>query len=423
MKENKVCLDCRDSCRELTSTPDIKEWSIVVVMSIDHFLASFTLPTNNFLFPKELTEVSYEIFPGPRPFPTPPRDRSSVYRRKAFSAGGSEKRKKGRNLTGQKKNQRYKTETGMWKKGHRGLTLYILVLYILLYTMSPADTDERSLSRRKRYVVFPEGSSFSIALCMTIHTLTPDNIFTEGLNWGISYDLPNESKPSLDPLLEIRRQDRRPGDSIKHRHPALLETDQWILNGNSDSIRYGNLNKGTYGNNAVDNFKKNYKNIEPIGKSKIGKIHYRKSDYDYFKRRHRRELYNKLEVIIDAMGYNGRTCILRALCEAAQALMPKGNTLLEEMMRIVFSMPLKRAVLSHEPKEHHIYTEAHRAGFESASCESRFSGCSFSLIDMALGKYNSKYHEYNTDTESNSLNVHQATDNPVGNSLMIYNMK
>lgn len=68
MKENKVCLDCRDSCRELTSTPDIKEWSIVVVMSIDHFLASFTLPTNNFLFPKELTEVSYEIFPGPRPF-------------------------------------------------------------------------------------------------------------------------------------------------------------------------------------------------------------------------------------------------------------------------------------------------------------------------------------------------------------------
>lgn len=37
------------------------------------------------------------------------------------------------------------------------------------------------------------------------------------------------------------------------------------------------------------------------------------------------------------MGFNGRSCILRALCEASQRLMPKGNTLVEEMMRIAFS--------------------------------------------------------------------------------------
>ena len=40
-----------------------------------------------------------------------------------------------------------------------------------------------------------------------MHTLTSDNIFSEGLNWGISYDLPNESRPELDPFLDLRRQD------------------------------------------------------------------------------------------------------------------------------------------------------------------------------------------------------------------------
>lgn len=37
------------------------------------------------------------------------------------------------------------------------------------------------------------------------------------------------------------------------------------------------------------------------------------------------------------MGFDGRTCVLRALCEASQRLMPKGNTLIEEMMRISFT--------------------------------------------------------------------------------------
>ncbi|XP_057331703.1 uncharacterized protein LOC130671673 [Microplitis mediator] len=306
----------------------------------------------------------------------------------------------------------------MWK-GHEGLTLYILVLYILLYTMNPVDTDERSLSRRKRYVVFPEGSSFSIALCMTVHTLTPDNIFTEGLNWGISYDLPNESKPSLDPFLQVRRKDHQSGDSIKQRYPELLKTDQWIQNGNS--LGYENWNKGAYSYNALDNFKNS--NKKKPGSTSKTKMHYRKSDYDYFKRRHRRELYNKLEVIINAMGFNGRICILRALCEASQRLMPKGNTLVEEMMRIAFSLPLKRVLMPYEPKEHHIYTEAHRAGHKGTRCESMFSGCSFSLIDMALGKYSIKSDDYGNNIQSNNLNVHEAVDDSVGNSLMRYNMK
>ncbi|XP_041630655.1 uncharacterized protein [Drosophila kikkawai] len=51
----------------------------------------------------------------------------------------------------------------------------------------------RRLSRTKRYLSFPEGSSFSVAVCFTVGIIGNPyygyNSF--GLNWGVAYDLPN----------------------------------------------------------------------------------------------------------------------------------------------------------------------------------------------------------------------------------------
>ncbi|XP_065222852.1 uncharacterized protein LOC135847312 [Planococcus citri] len=45
--------------------------------------------------------------------------------------------------------------------------------------------------RKKRYAIFPEGSTFTVALCVTVKLLTPDSdIFTEAINWSLTYDLP-----------------------------------------------------------------------------------------------------------------------------------------------------------------------------------------------------------------------------------------
>jgi len=112
-----------------------------------------------------------------------------------------------------------------------------------------------------------------IALCLTVHTLTPDNIFTEGLNWGISYDLPNESKPALEPFLELRNDKLKTYN--KHRYDSTA-----IAN------RYGVPNSG-WNNNLRQHFAP-------------GRKKYRKSEYYYLQRRHRRDLYNKLEVIMNA---------------------------------------------------------------------------------------------------------------------------
>lgn len=111
---------------------------------------------------------------------------------------------------------------------------------------------------------------------MTLHTLTSDDIFQEGVNWGISYDLPNESKPALEPFLELRNDKLKTGNKYGHYGSAVAPAN-----------RYGALKYSGWNNNV---------------KSRIapGKKKYGKSEYYYLQRRHRRELYDKLEVIMNA---------------------------------------------------------------------------------------------------------------------------
>ncbi|CAH1637197.1 unnamed protein product [Spodoptera littoralis] len=111
----------------------------------------------------------------------------------------------------------------------------------------------------------------------------------------------------------------------------------------------------------------------------------------YYKRQHlqkrinRRELYGKLETILDNMGYSGRECILKTLCETTQRLVPHGDNVVEEMFRTLFTMPPAK-VLPTEPLEHAIYDAAHRLGRIVDSCD-RFK-CPISLVDLIKGYYN-----------------------------------
>ncbi|XP_072938400.1 uncharacterized protein [Epargyreus clarus] len=195
-----------------------------------------------------------------------------------------------------------------------------LLLIITLYFVSSSiyvAASSKALSRRKRYIGFPEGSSFSCAGCMTVGTLgnpSPSRfpgIFTFGLNWGIAYELPNASETS----------------SFYQRK-----------------------------------FKK------PVAQ-----------------RRSRRDLYQKLEMILDKMGYSGRGCILKTLCETTQRIAPNGDNIVEEIFRILFTWP-KTRVLPSEPLEHGIYDTAYHHGIQLESCD-RYR-CSLSLVDWAQGYYN-----------------------------------
>ncbi|XP_055530584.1 uncharacterized protein LOC129721711 [Wyeomyia smithii] len=171
------------------------------------------------------------------------------------------------------------------------------------------------LSRKRRYLVFPAGSSFSVAVCMAIGVYgNPNyNMFSWAVNWGVAYNLPNET-------ISIHRHIREP--------------------------------------KAVT------------------------------LRRHRRDLYRKMETAINSMGHNGRQCVLRALCESSQFFGNKGSNMAKEMLRSLFSFPKSR-VLSMESDDTRVYDDAYRKGRRKAPCTLLYPFCRFSLIELALGKYTS----------------------------------
>ncbi|XP_069694175.1 uncharacterized protein [Periplaneta americana] len=73
-------------------------------------------------------------------------------------------------------------------------TIVTLLASVTCKELHEDGKDMVPLSRRKRYVVFPEGSTFSVAFCTTWKTLTDDlDIYTIGVNWAISYELPNQT--------------------------------------------------------------------------------------------------------------------------------------------------------------------------------------------------------------------------------------
>ncbi|XP_045538866.1 uncharacterized protein LOC106711490 [Papilio machaon] len=207
----------------------------------------------------------------------------------------------------------------------RSVILLLVCCFVKTCFSYNGENGYKKLSRRKRYVSFPEGSSFSCAACMTVGLIgqpapsTAPGTFTFGLNWGIAYELPNTT-----------------------------ETAQF--------------------------FRKKYR--KPVAQ-----------------RRSRRQLYEKMELILDNMGYNGRQCILKTLCETTQRIVPHSENMVQEIFRTLFTMPLTK-VLKTEPLQHTIYDSAHRLGVLLESCD--IYKCPLSLVDWAQGYYNAPAPQIDT---------------------------
>ncbi|EDW33927.1 GL21866 [Drosophila persimilis] len=180
--------------------------------------------------------------------------------------------------------------------------------------------EAKVLRRHKRYLAFPDGSSVSAAICMTIGMIgNPDVDFLSwAVNWGVAYDLPNR---------------------------------EWVV-------------QHAHGLNAT-----------------LAK--------DVIKRRSRRAFYDEVQSIFNNMGFNGHSCVARALCESARFMLPqeqRGN-MLQELVRTVFSLP-STPVEAQEPQAHHQYDRIYRRSKRSSKeCHEIYPGCQFSLLALALGKY------------------------------------
>ncbi|XP_012162755.1 uncharacterized protein LOC101454665 [Ceratitis capitata] len=185
---------------------------------------------------------------------------------------------------------------------------------------------QRILSRRKRYLAFPEGASFTVSLCITVGIVGNPNYsyMSFGINWGLAYDLPNAT---------------------------------WVLN------QLHGL----------------YRRPLPMA------VHHRRS---------KRAIYERIGEAVDNMGYNGRECVLRALCESRQYFTRHKMGMIGEILRVIFSLPKQRLFTRelHENSDIAVYDHAYRQA-RSLDCAGQFD-CSFSLLELAFGRYSKPQAEF-----------------------------
>ncbi|XP_054285835.1 uncharacterized protein LOC129002213 [Macrosteles quadrilineatus] len=99
----------------------------------------------------------------------------------------------------------------------------------------------------------------------------------------------------------------------------------------------------------------------------------RNATMSFVHRRHRRDLFPKIETFLDKYGVSGRGCILRAICESRERT--KGNgTFMEEIFHSIFSLPLFDDT---EEDFSSVYDEAHHN-----SCAKYKTLCPTSILDL-----------------------------------------
>lgn len=189
--------------------------------------------------------------------------------------------------------------------------------------------DEKILSRRKRYMIFPEGSSMSVAVCSTMGVIgNPQvSIFSFGLNYGFAYELPTNATIVLrarDKIFNIDQDEDEPPSppafatvpvsspkiSIQNATSTINQTQFDLLEFLSQMSKISSLvppwgYSGKYTPNKMDS---NFNNI--IHESRKAKDNLqidtvRQQSYSPYytkpmlQRRYRRDLYNKMEIIMN----------------------------------------------------------------------------------------------------------------------------
>ncbi|KPJ14436.1 hypothetical protein RR48_13507 [Papilio machaon] len=129
--------------------------------------------------------------------------------------------------------------------------------------------------------------------------------------------------------------------------------------------------------------------LYPLPDANFTNAHYRRKLHH----RQKREFWERIELILENMGYNGRQCILKTLCETTQRIVPHSENMVQEIFRTLFTMPLTK-VLKTEPLQHTIYDSAHRLGVLLESCD--IYKCPLSLVDWAQGYYNAPAPQIDT---------------------------
>ncbi|KAH9629736.1 hypothetical protein HF086_009863 [Spodoptera exigua] len=197
------------------------------------------------------------------------------------------------------------------------------------------------LSRRKRFIIFPEGSSLQLVFCTTYAMIFRiGDIFLYGSTAALAWELPQDPyspfNHKADPLhrrvdtkvIYYTNEDGKIIDKKPyHRKPivnpafAKRSVDQLDKKGTFEKSKIDRKQM-----HALEN-KRTYLNERMMQQSVE------------FHRSSRTSLYQKIETMLHGLGVNGKHCVLKSLCLVGQTKDHPQGMFFQEIMRAVFTLP------------------------------------------------------------------------------------
>ncbi|XP_058448621.1 uncharacterized protein LOC131428592 [Malaya genurostris] len=242
------------------------------------------------------------------------------------------------------------------------LNFYLLVcsLFVLTYAkQSNTNPKDDLLPRQKRALIFPRGNptrhqlvaGFGIPVDIVLESITIGYVFKAVyfLPWNASHWIPQFLRRDEDLLFEPT------GEEIQQQRRNFVEV-----------------------NNEID------------ADDVIPQKNYNWAD------RARWMIYQALEGIVEHKGFNGRTCLLRTICEVAEAKFTHSSGILGELLHILFT-PSTTNEPAGDSSGHNDYRSAEFVAqhtsprYGRSVCSEMFRECPLSLLDMFTGVKNNGF--------------------------------
>ncbi|GJQ74283.1 hypothetical protein Trydic_g19180 [Trypoxylus dichotomus] len=242
------------------------------------------------------------------------------------------------------------------------------------------------LSRKKRYLIFPDGTSLQLVYCFTIPVPNYIYIWTYGFTVSIAWLLPTDPED----ILKFKR--KKPEERVDKPTTSLVkyvESVNKVANKNKYSYpNFAQTYMPFYPHNNYHNtwsrpyYQQNNRKTYTYNRTKDqryrvptnGKIVYHQHEYHkhplYTKlhRISRRDLYFKLEEFFIAQKKDGKACLLKAICEVSKAADDdRKGSFMDEIIKSVF-----RNKFSEEDEERDEYDNAAN---KEHNCDEMYPTC------------------------------------------------
>ncbi|CAG4940024.1 unnamed protein product [Parnassius apollo] len=253
--------------------------------------------------------------------------------------------------------------------------LFLLgVISATIYENKEVDVEDSSkiLSRRKRFIVFPDGSSFQLVFCAQNQGyLKVGDVVWFGNTAALAWQLPS------DPQSFYLFKDHNKFHEAQRRNGItktiyFLDEHGKVLT--KMPYRKKPIINPAFAKRSIDDSIYSKRNMTQI----INQLHDAQLKNDFmesldkdsvtFHREGRKSLYAKLEKFLHGMGWRGRECLLRMLCETGRGKTEQG-TFLQEIMRATLTLPQGKKF------DTEYYNEYDKAHFSDSDCETLYPQC------------------------------------------------